>query len=381
MSNEFLPYGRQAIDDDDIEAVTRVLRSDFLTTGPAVQEFEQAVASIAGTEHAVALANGTAALHGAMHALDLEPGDEVIVPSLTFAATANAVLFERARPAFADVDPGSLLIDPASAEERISEKTRAIIAVDYAGQPCDYDALQDLCEDHELTLVADACHSIGASYRGRPVGSLAELSCFSFHPVKHITTGEGGMVVTDDESHAERIRRFRNHGLNLDHQQRNENQTYRYDMVTLGYNYRLSDIHCALGVSQLRKLKGWIEKRQEIAGWYGEALAKLTGIEPLTTHAGASHAYHIFVVRIDSETTGVHRDEVYDALRQRSIGSNVHYIPTHLHPYYQEKLGTGPGDCPVAEAAYDEILTLPLFPRMTEGDVSRVVRALDEVTA
>ncbi len=375
-----LPYGRQSIDDDDVAAVVEALRSDWLTTGPRVGAFEAAFAAFVRARHAVALANGTAALHAAMHALDLRPGDEVVVPAITFAATANAVVFCGGTPVFADVDPATLLVDAASLEARTTSRTRAIVAVDYAGQPCDYDALRELAARRGVRLMADACHALGATYRRRPVGSLAELSTFSFHPVKPITTGEGGMVTTEDRKLAARIRRFRNHGISSDHHQRAREGSWEYDMVELGFNYRLSDLHCALGLSQLRKLDRWVERRREIAGRYDAALSGLDGVAPLVRGPHRTHAYHLYVVRLEAKLAR-RRREIFQALRERGVGVNVHYRPVHLHSYYRQRFGTAPGLCPEAEAAYEEILTLPLFPGISDGQVDRVVAALGTVLA
>lgn len=276
-----IPYGRHFVEEDDIAGVVEVLRSDWLTTGPKVEHFERAFADLVSAKYAVAVSSGTAALHAAMFALGIGPGDEVIVPAMTFAATANCVVFQGGTPVFADVDPETLLIDPLSVSDRITPKTKAIIAVDYAGQPCDYDALEAVAEGHNLTLVADACHSLGARYKERPAGSLASLSAFSFHPVKHITTGEGGMIATDDPKLAERMRIFRNHGITTDHRQREKQGSWFYEMQELGYNYRITDFQCALGISQLRKLPGWIALRREIAIRYDEAFRSFARVEPL----------------------------------------------------------------------------------------------------
>lgn len=378
MGATHLPYGRQAIDEDDIASVVEALRSDWLTTGPRVGAFESDLAAACGVEYAVAVSSGTAALHLAMLALRIGPGDEVIVPTLTFAASANCVLYAGGTPVFADVDPGTLLVDPADVARRITPRTKAIIAVDYAGQPCDYPALRALANAHGLALVADACHALGGALAGRPVGSLADLTCFSLHPVKHVTTGEGGAVATDDAALAARVRMLRNHGVTADRREREEAGAWFYEMVELGFNYRLSDIACALGTSQLRKLPGWIARRQELAARYDAAFASaapLAAARPLTRRPGLSHAYHLYVVQVPE------RQAVFAALRAAGIGANVHYIPVHLHPYHQERLGTGPGDCPVAESAYARILSLPLFPAMADADVDRVLDELGTALA
>jgi perosamine synthetase len=372
---DFIPYGRQSIDADDIAAVTAVLKSDWLTTGPKVGEFEQRFAQAVGARHAVAVSNGTAALHVALAGAGVGPGDEVIVPPITFAATANAVLYRGATPVFCDVREADLLLDPALVEQHISDRTRAILAVDYAGQPCDYDALRAVADRHGLKLLADACHAPGGRYRGRLVGGLTDFSTFSFHPVKHMTTGEGGMVTTDNADAAEAMRTFRNHGITTDHRTRQKKGTWFYEMVELGFNYRITDIQCALGISQLAKLDAWVARRQEIASVYDEKLESIAGVEPLTVSLDVDHAYHLYVVRITPDGAS-DRAAVFDHMRDANIGVNVHYIPVHLHPYYRENLGTGPGLCPVAEAAYEQVLSLPMYPDLTEADVSRAVETL-----
>ena len=261
------------MDEADIEAVIQVLRSDWLTTGPKVEAFEQAVAQYGGATYGVAVNSGTAALHAAMYAIGIGPGDEVIVPAMTFAATANSVVYQGGTPVFADVEPQTLLLDPRQVVAKITPRTKAVVAVDYAGQPCDYTALRDIAEKHGVYLIADACHALGGAYQGKPVGSLADLTVFSFHPVKHITTGEGGMVVTAYSELAERMRMFRNHGITSDHRQRDQRGTWYYEMTDLGYNYRLTDLQCALGLSQLQKLAAWLSRRQMIAGCYDASLA------------------------------------------------------------------------------------------------------------
>lgn len=374
-----LPYCRHLIDEEDIAAVTEVLRSDWLTTGPYVAKLERAFASLAGTREAVAVNSGTAALHAAMHALGIGPGDEVVVPALTFAATANCVVYQGGTPVFADVDPGTLLIDPVDVVTKLSSRTKAIIAVDYAGQPCDYDALTRIASRHKLSLVADACHSLGAAYKGRQAGSLADLNIFSLHPAKHVTTGEGGVVTTNDPALAERMRIFRNHGISADHCQRHLQNTWFYEMTELGLNYRLTDFQCALGLSQLTKQRPWLERRRTIASCYDEAFSQTPTIRPLSKRAEIEHAYHLYVIRLQQAALKTDRTTIYGALRAEGIGANVHYIPVHFHPFYQGRFGTGPGLCPVAELAYEQILTLPVFPAMSDADIADVVTAVLKV--
>jgi len=374
-----LPYGRQWLQDDDIQAVVEVLQSDWLTTGPKVEEFENAFLNFVNTRKAVAVSNGTAALHAAVYAAGVRPGDEVIVPPMTFAASANCVLYQGGKPVFADVDPGTLLIDPLKVEEKITPQTKAVIAVDYTGQPCDYDQLHELTKKYDLTLIADACHAIGGSYKGRAVGSLADLNTFSFHPVKHITTGEGGMISTDHPQLAEKMRIFRNHGITTDHRQREEQGSWLYEMVELGFNYRLTDFQCALGLNQLRKLSDWIERRQEIAKAYTDAFDNIAEVTPLAVSRKVSHAYHLYMIQVETDQLKADRSQIFKALIAEGIGVNVHYIPVHLHPYYQKYFGTGPGDCPVAESAYQRLITLPIFPQMSDQDIYDVITAVRKV--
>ena len=373
MRAEPLPYGRQTIEDDDIAAVVEVLRSAWLTTGPKVEQFERAFAEFTGTAHAVAVSNGTAALHAAMAALQIGPGDEVVVPAITFVASANCVVYQGGTPVFADVEPDTLLVDPAEVARQITPRTKAIVAVDYAGQPCNYEALRAIAEKHRLPIVADACHALGGNWHGEPVGSLATLSTFSLHPVKPITTGEGGMITTDDAELASRMRTFRSHGITSNFREREKAGSWAYEMVSLGYNFRLSDIQCALGLTQLHKLPQWIARRQEIARRYDAAFAGHPVIAPLAVRERVSHGYHLYVVRLSPPAD---RGEVFRELRADKIFANVHYLPVHLHPFYRERFGTAPGLCPHAEAAYEQILSLPIFPTMSDRDVDDVIAAI-----
>jgi perosamine synthetase len=377
-NHPIIPYGRQWIDEADIRAVVDVLRSDWITTGPKVSEFEHAVMDFVGAEHAVAVNSGTAALHAAMCAIGVGDGDEVILPPMTFVATANCVVFQGATPVFADVDADTLLINPAEVESKITERTKAIIAVDYAGQPCDYNALRDIAERHGLVLIADACHSIGAQFNGRNVGTLADLSVFSFHPVKHITTGEGGMVVTDETKFAEKMRRFRNHGIATDYKQREDQKTWFYEMVELGYNYRITDFQCALGLSQLKKLPSLLEKRRSIASHYDNAFASVSAIQPLSTQKHALHAYHLYVIKLNLKALGLSRKKLFQKMRNKGIGANVHYIPAHLHPYYRKNFGTYSNLCPIAEKVYEQIISIPIYPGMTDKDIKKVINVIIE---
>ncbi|WP_419781728.1 UDP-4-amino-4,6-dideoxy-N-acetyl-beta-L-altrosamine transaminase [Maridesulfovibrio sp.] len=373
-----IPYGRQCIDGQDLKAVTDALTSGWLTTGPKVAEFEQTVAEMSGAAHGVAVNSGTAALHAAMYAFDIKEGDEVIVPPMTFAASANCVAYMKATPVFADVDPETLLIDPAEVEKKITPRTRGIIAVDYAGQPCDYAALRKIADKHGIFLAADGCHSIGGSLHDKKVGTLADITLYSFHPVKHMTTGEGGMAVTDNAEYDKRMRIFRNHGITADFRQRDG---WFYEMQDLGFNYRITDFQCALGLSQLSRLPEWIARRREIAAMYDREFAEMEGLSPLGKQDGAKHAYHLYVINLQGENRSEKRKQVFNYLREHDLGVQVHYIPVHLHPYYKDNFGTHEGLCPVAEEAYKGLISLPMFPLMEDEDVKYVVETVKKALA
>jgi perosamine synthetase len=375
-----LPYGRQSISEDDIQAVVDVLRSDWLTTGPKVAEFEEAVAAWVGAKYAVAFSSGTAALHGAAFAAGLKPGDEAITSPLTFAATANCVLYQGARPVFADVSPDTLNLDPDRFAERITPSTRAVLPVDYAGHPADLDPILALAERHGLTVIEDACHALGAEYKGRRTGCVAHMSVFSFHPVKHVATGEGGMVTTNRADLAESLRRFRNHGISSDARQRHAAGQWHYEMVLLGFNYRLTDVACALGLSQLKKLEANLARRRQIAARYTAAFRNLRGVVAPTVRPNVNPAWHLYPVRVNPALLHTDRAHVFRALRAENIGVNVHYIPVHMHPYYRDRFGYKGGEYPVAEAAYEQLISLPMFHGMTDEDVQDVIDALIKVT-
>ncbi len=376
-----LPYGKQWIDDADIAAVVDVLRSDWLTTGPKVEEFEATFAAATGARYAVSFSSGTAALHGSVAVLELGSGDEAITTPITFCASANCLLYCGVRPVFADIDSDTLLIDPAEIERNISSLTKALVVVDYAGQPVALRQITELAEKHGLAVIEDACHALGARFEGRRVGGLSTMTAFSFHPVKHVTTAEGGMITTNDPGLADKLRRFRNHGIGSDHRQREKVGSWFYEMVDLGYNYRLSDLQCALGLSQLAKLDRWLARRRAIAAEYDAAFSQLPPVNPLSVNPGVEHAYHLYVVKLDLKRLRASRAQVFAALRAEGIGVNVHYIPVHLHPYYREHQGTAAGLCPRAEAAYEQILSLPMFPLMSDQDVRDVIEAVHKVVA
>jgi perosamine synthetase len=380
VRSKVLPYARQDINESDLAAVADALRSDWLTTGPRVPAFEEALAGATGAKHVIAYSSGTAALHGAMASLGLRPGDEVVTTPMTFAATSNAVLYVGGEARFADIDPGSLLIDPGAVSRAITARTRAIAAVDYAGQPADYDALRALADaapNGPIPLIADAAHSLGATWHGRPVGTLADLTILSLHPAKILTTGEGGAVLTDDDDRAAFLRRFRNHGIGTELAARRD---WTYAMVELGFNYRLTDVMAALGTSQMARLGEFLSARRRLAARYTSALAGHWAVDIQTVNPAADPAWHLFVVQLRLDRLKVDRGAIYRALRAEGIGVNVHYIPVHRHPFYRARYPELEGSLPVAEAAYERLLTLPLFSAMTDGDVDDVVAALDKVT-
>lgn len=380
VRTSMLPYGRQSVDDQDIRAVVAALRSDWLTTGPKVAEFEAAFAKAVGAGYAVAVSSGTAALHAATFAAGIGSGDEVITTPMTFAATANCVRYQDGTVVFADVRKDTLNLDPAEVEARITPKTKAIVTVDYTGQPSDLDELNAIASRHRLTVIDDASHALGATYRTRRVGALADLTTFSLHPVKHITTGEGGMVTTDSRELAARLRRFRTHGITTDFRDREREGSWLYEMVELGFNYRLTDLQSALGLSQLSKLDRWVMRRREIAARYKTAFASLPEIEMPTVLSDRESAWHLYVIRLNLDCLRVGRAEVFKALRAENIGVNVHYIPVPWHPYYQA-LGYKRGAWPVAESAYERMISLPIFPAMADGDVEDVIAAVTKVVS
>ena len=368
----FIPYARQWLQAEDVAAVVAVLNGNWLTTGPAVAGFERQLLACTGAGQAVALNSGTAALHAAYHAAGLGAGDEIITSPLTFAATANAALYLGCTVRFVDVDPRTGLIDPAAIEAAIGEKTRAIVAVDYAGHPADYHAIDAIARRHDLRVIADGAHSLGAQYRGRAVGTLADLTTLSFHPVKPITSGEGGAVLTDDPRWARRARRFRNHGVTRDRDEMDGDEgPWDYEMRELGYNYRLTDLQCALGQSQLKRLSQFIDRRREIASHYLDALSSIPQLEMPVVDDGVAPGWHLFVVRVRTDPRL--RRPFFERLRALKLGVQVHYRPVYLHPYYRE-LGYDEGLCPKAEEFYRRALSLPLFPAMSDAEVSAVIR-------
>lgn len=367
-----IPYGKQTMDQDDIQAVVDVLKSDFLTTGPKIAEFEQTVADYVGAKYAVAISNGTSALHAACFAAGIGPGDEVITTPLTFAASANCVLYCGGTPVFADVDPKTYNIDPEDIRRKITDRTKAIIAVHLAGQPCDMDAIHSIAHEYGLIVIEDGAHALGSVYKGKKVGSLSDMTTFSFHPVKPITTGEGGMIVTDNEEFYKKMALFRSHGITRDDSMMTRNDgPWFYQQFDLGYNYRITDIQCALGCSQMKKLDRFLARRKEIVARYNEAFADCDNIITPYQLSDTESGWHLYIVQVKN----CDRRQVFEAMREKGIGVNVHYIPVYMHPYYQEH-GYENVHCANAEEIYSHIISLPLYPGLTSEQQDYVIDTL-----
>lgn len=373
----FLSYGKQTIDEDDIQAVVETLRSPFLTQGPKIAAFEQAVAEYVGAKYAVAFTNGTAALHGACFAAGISHGDEVITTPITFAATSNAVLYSGGTPVFADIDQSTYNIDPIDVKKKITSKTKAIMAVDFTGQPVDLDALMQIANEHGLIVIEDGAHSLGAEYKGQKVGSQAHMTMFSFHPVKPITTGEGGIITTNHQEFYEKLTLFRSHGICKTDYSIEQGDWY-YEMTELGFNYRMTDMQAALGLSQMKKLDRFISRRRELAALYNEKLTNIPGVILPEQLGETRSGWHLYMIQLDPSIIQTSRRKIFDEMRALNIGVHVHYIPVYWHPYYQ-RLGYPKGLCPIAEKWYTQAMTLPLHPGMTDVDVGDVVKALGDV--
>jgi perosamine synthetase len=379
IRTSYLPYGRQWVDEEDIQSVVDVLKGDFLTTGPAVGEFEKAVASYVGARYAVAFSNGTAALHGACFAAGISEGHEVITSPMTFAASSNCVLYQNAKPVFADIDSKTYNIDPEKVEKLINENTKAIIPVHFTGQPVAIDEIKKLAEKHNLVVIEDAAHALGATYKNKKIGSFSDMTMFSFHPVKHITSGEGGIITTNSEEYYQKLLQFRSHGITRDPEKMIENHgPWYYEMQFLGFNYRMTDIQAALGTSQLKKIDKFVDLRKKYVSIYNEAFEEIDEIQTPYQDQYGSSSWHLYIIRLDLEKLSGSRKEIFEALIKENIGVNVHYIPVHLLPYYSQ-LGYKQGICPNAEKLYEEIITLPLFPAMREEDVIDVIAAVNKV--
>jgi len=376
-----IPYNTQYTDQEDIDAIIDLFKSGgFLTCGPKVEEFEKAVCDYTGAMYGVAVSNGTAALHIVCLTLGLKEGDEVIVPAITFAASSNCVLYTGAKPIFCDVEEDTLNIDCNLIEDLITENTKAIIAVDMGGQLCDYHILRDICNKHNLVLIEDAAHSFGAQETKCPkspkVGSFADFTTLSFHPVKNITTGEGGMVMTNNIKYYDLLKKYRSHGMTRDFKNRETSGNHEYDIVMLGYNYRMTDIQAVLGISQLKKIDMFMKKREEIKNYYLEKLKDKTNsskmqVECLNYKFNSSN--HLFIIKIKNGK----RDELYQKLKDNNIYCNVHYKPIYLFTYYQ-KLGYKKGLCPIAEKVYQEILSLPIYYKLEDNEINKIIDLISQ---
>lgn len=375
----YLSYGKQCIDDKDIENVIEVLKGDYLTTGPKVAEFEKKIADYVGAKYAVAVSNGTAALHTACYAAGIKEDDEVLVSAITFAASSNCVLYCGGKPVFIDLDPKTYNIDVNKIEEKITSKTKAIIPVDLTGQSVDIDKIMEIAKKHNLIVIEDAAHALGSEYKGKKVGTIADMTEFSFHPVKPVTTGEGGVIVTNSKEYYDKMMLFRSHGITRDSELMTENHgSWYYEQIDLGYNYRITDLQCALGISQMDKLDSFVKRRREIVNRYNEAFKDFDELEIPFEAEFSNSGWHIYVITLNLDKLSVGRKEIFEALQKENIGVNVHYLPVYMHPYYQ-KLGYKKGQCPIAEELYDRMITIPLFPWMSDYDVESVIKGIEKV--
>lgn len=381
-TTSFLPFHRSSIAEAEIQSVLQVLKSGWLTSGPRVKKFETAFALYTGSPHAQAVNSCTSALHLALAVSGVSEGDEVLIPTMTFASTGETVLYLNARPVLVDCSADSFHIDIREIEKSITPRTRAIMPVHYAGYPCDMDPILEVAEYHGLTVIEDAAHAFPASYKGRMVGTIGHLTCFSFYATKTITTGEGGMITTANNEYAERLRILALHGISRNAWNRYTAQgTWRYDILETGYKYNLTDLQAALGLAQLQRAEELRQRRAAIAAEYSRALASIEAFSPPREPNDESHAWHLYVIRVNPEALRIGRDQVIDELKLRGIGTSVHFIPLHLHSLYQKHLGYRDGQFPRAEQHFATCISLPLFPAMSDEDVARVITALDDISA
>ena len=379
---EFLPFHVPSIDEDDIAAVVEVLKSGWLTTGTKAHHFEQRFAEFVGAKHAVAVNSATAALHIALEAAGIGPGDEVIVPTMTFAASAEVVLYRGARPVLVDCQADTLNIDPAQIAKKITPRTKAVMPVHIAGQPCEMDSIEDLARAHRLKVIEDAAHALPARDGARRIGAIGDITCFSFYATKTITTGEGGMATTDNGEWADKMRVLSLHGISHDAWNRYSAEgSWYYEILHPGYKYNLTDMAAALGLSQLNKCRSFWTARQRISTAYNYAFADVPEIRVPACRPDVEHAWHLYVIQLDFERLRLSRGQFIAALKDRNIGASVHFMPLHLHPYYRRELKYQPDDCPVASQVYERIVSLPIYPKMSDGDVADVIDAVREIVA
>lgn len=380
VRDKFLPYGKQVIDENDIKSVVNILNGDYLTTGPTVSEFEKKVADYVGSKYAVAVSNGTAALHIACLSAGIKEGDEVITTPMTFAASANCILYCGAKPVFVDIDKYTYNINVNEIEKNITPKTKAIIPVHFTGQSVDLDPILELSKKYNLTVIEDAAHALGTKYKGKFVGSISDMTEFSFHPVKTVTTAEGGIITTNRKDLYEKLILFRTHGItrNTEFMENKNEGPWYYEQIDLGYNYRITDLQCALGITQMDKLDEFIKRRKELVGMYNEYLSKIDGVIIQKEEEFSDTSRHLYIMKLDLDKFKVGRKEIFEALLAENIGVNVHYLPVYLHPYYK-KLGYEKGLCPNSEELYDSMITLPLYPGMSNDDFYDVINAVNKV--
>ena len=378
--SKFIPFHIPAIDEDEIRSVVETLESGWLTTGRKVKSFEEDFAKYVGCKHAVAVNSGTAALHIALDAIGISEGDEIIVPAMTFAATAEVVLYFKAKPVLVDCQRDTLNLDPTQIEAAITSKTKAIIPVHFGGQPCEMDRILDIAKKYNLRVIEDAAHALPASDHGRTIGTIGDITCFSFYATKTITTGEGGMATTENSEWAERMRMMSLHGISHDAWKRYTKEgSWYYEILYPGFKYNLTDIAAAIGIEQLKKCNDFWETRQRIAMNYAKAFADLQEIQVPACRNDVQHAWHLFVVQLNLERLKINRNQFIEALREKEIGTSVHFIPLHLHPYYRDTFGYTPEDFPNASAVFDRIISLPIYPKMTEGNVRDVIVAVRQI--
>jgi dTDP-4-amino-4,6-dideoxygalactose transaminase len=378
--SEVIPFHRACMGEEEVEAVSEVVRSGWLTLGPKTFEFERRFKEYIGARHAIAVSSGTAALHLALAAIGLNAGDEVLVPTTTFTATAEVVTYFKARPVLVDIDPATMNFDPGDAARRITSRTRAIIPVHFAGQPCDLETVARLADKHGLQVIEDAAHALPASYRGKRIGTISPLTAFSFYATKTLATGEGGMITTDSDEFAERIRLLRLHGISRDAWKRYTNEgTWYYEVQEAGYKYNFTDLQAALGLVQLSKCDVLTAARKRIADRYTNAFMRLPALQVPSVRKDRTSAWHLYVLRVHLDRLPMSRDRVIEMLRERGIGTSVHFIPLHLHPFYRSTYGYAAGDLPQAEREYERCLSLPIYPSMTDSEVDRVIAAVSEI--
>jgi len=377
LQTPFLPFYVPDITEDEIQAVVETLRSGWLTTGAKARQFEEDFARYIGCPHAVAVNSGTAALHLALDAVGVKEGDEVIVPTMTFAATAEVVLYLKAKPVLVDCQPDTLNLDPNQIEKVLTPKTKAIIPVHIAGQPCDMGRILEIARNDDLKVIEDAAHALPARYQGHMIGTVGDITCFSFYATKTITTGEGGMATTENPEWSERMRVMSLHGISRDAWKRYTAEgSWYYEILYPGYKYNLTDVAAALGIQQLKKCEHFWNLRQRCVQWYNEGFKDVPEITAPYVSADVQHAWHLYVIQLNLEQLRISRNEFIDQLRAANIGTSVHFIPLHLHPYYRDTFGYRPQDCPSASAVFERIISLPLYPKMTEAEVQRVIEAV-----